>query len=713
MNQAIKNIEKEIERIIDILKLKKSTIEYHNELYYVKATPMLTDYEYDMLVKDYNNDYLLAQKNMDKLFDLLDENDSDDDSISCYNHYDMLLSDLELQVGSSIVEGSNELKMKHDIPMLSLDNSYNIHDIKQFMMNNVLNELTSNEGAFFVFEDKVDGISCSLKYENGIFVRALTRGDGETGEVITDKVMQIGNIPFKLSKNIDIEIRGELVLPVMSLDEINNTMALNKKYKNCRNACAGIIRQKLNNTVNHLLRHIKFIAYQIPNTAAIIQYPDINKSHVKSLEFLKHLNFEVVHYDILTKETIESHSKNIEPLIESILQNVKNYPREYEIDGCVIKYDNKTQYEQIGRTSKFPKWATAFKYKDAEFVTKVLDITWQVGRTGKVTPVAELSPIMIQGSLVSRATLHNIDELTRLRITPGCDVVVIKSATVIPKVLKRHNDDPTKKVTITFPTHCSSCYTKLEKIGTDFVCTNPKCSERVIQSIIFFAGRECYNIEGLGEGIVKQLYLKGLLTDIESIFDLKKHKVNMMNLEGFGKRKVESLLQAIENSKKNDVYRLIAGFGFAGVGKTTSKLLIGLYGSLQGIYDNIKSPADLVKINSIGEVSSLQIMSFIEKIPSIISFCNAHGINTSGLNVAKSDIFKGKTFLLTGKYEHNSRNEYQKLITERMGKVVSSVTKSLTYIVPGKEATQHKVDKARELGVEFITEERLKDMMGN
>lgn len=729
MNEKTFNEELE-ERIIKLVELgtflqqSKSSIKVHDHNYYVLANPTISDYDYDMLVKIHDKKLSEYDDMVKETVGFIDDNYKlGKIDYESYRRFKRQLNELinnaysisvlTLKVGNSL--STEYAKKKHIYPMLSLMNTYNYNEVYDYL-NNIREFVLHNnsELSSFVVEDKIDGLSCSLRYSKGELELALTRGDGETGEVITRKVLNIESIPKNISKDFQGEIRGELVLMDHDFDKILTETGF--EYKNPRNAAAGIIRMKKSDLDSYL----SFIAYDVieENYPSIVYKDEYHRTHTEDLNFLKSQGFTTPNYKEIEFD-FKLSKDDILKIIETEITAIKFNLKEYTIDGAVIKYNDKTMYEAIGRTVKFPKHSVAYKYSDDVYITTIKNIVWQVGRTGRVTPVAEVEPVEIDGSTVSRATLHNIEQMVQLgNVSVGKEVEIIKSAAVIPKILRVVNnylDDITcKKIDkIDIPKYCPSCGTELIIDGPELICTNENCKDRVISSIVFFCGRDYMNITGLSIGIIEKLYNLGFIKNVADLYRLVDRRDELIKIPGMGEKSIDKILNNIELSKKNDLYRLIAGLGFESVGKKVSKDLANKYGNLENIA-KIDNEAELLSINGFGDSIVKDVMKFIKSVPNIIDiFINKFGINDKCLS-SKETInseLKNKVFVFTGTYSLFTRKEYEHEVMIRSGKVSSSVNKNTSYLVLGNNGSESKVKKANELNINIINEEQLCDII--
>jgi len=604
-------------------------------------------------------------------------------------HPDFVTKDSPTQrVGGEI--GTRFSKITHEKPMLSLGNLFSEEDVLDFD-----SKIKKSVSKYTYTADlKIDGLSVSLKYRNGFLVQAATRGDGVVGEDITENVKTIRSIPIKINYIKDLEVRGEIFISKANFEKLNHFRAQQELelFKNPRNAAAGTVRQ-LDPKIVSERKLDAFMHYMTGNI-------DI-KNHYDSLMFLKDLGFKI--------NNKTQNCATINEVINYILEVEKiRFDLPYEIDGVVIKVNEFNLYDDIGYTAKYPKWATAYKFKALEVETVLNAITFQIGRTGVVKPVAELEPVMISGSLVSRATLHNEDFCKDRDIHIKDHVLVRKAGEIIPEVLrvlpeKRKGHEQVFKMVDA----CPKCGTVLVRNPgeADYYCLNPDCEAKHLEGIIHFASRDAYNIEGLGESILTELYNDGFVTDIADIFELKNYYQELITKEGFGEKSISNLIDAIELSKNNTLDKLIFGLGIRHVGSKVSKILVDKIGNLENFYkQNIET---LSEINDIGQAIAKSVSDY---------FSNQNNINllnrlkNYGLNLEyktnktdKETFFTGKTVVLTGSLTKYSRNDAQDIIENLGGNVSSSVSKSTDYILLG-ENPGSKYQKGLSLGVKILTE---------
>jgi len=656
-------MEKRIDELVEIL--QKANYEY-----YVLNNPTLTDQEFDK--------YLRELIELEEKYPDLKRADSP-----------------TLKVGGEVA--SKFKKVRHQKAMLSLPNVFNEEEINDFIKK-IKNE---NLNPTYVCEQKFDGISVSLIYKDGILQTGVTRGDGEVGEDITHNVKTVKSLPLKLSQKIDIEVRGEIIMDKKTLEKINNERAKEglPLLQNCRNAAAGSARQ-LDSKVA-AKRNLDIFIYHLPNPE------DYNiKTHYEALMFMSSLGFKVSKKSVIAKNQKE------------ILNYINNLGKErsslaYDIDGVVIKVNELDIQKRLGFTSKYPKWATAYKFPSEEVFTKLKDIIFTVGRTGQITPNAVLEPVIVMGSTISRATLHNEDYVKMLDLKIGDIVSVHKAGDVIPEVIRalpeRRNGKEKNFVMIDKCPICGEDLIKKEGL-TDYFCLNNNCPARNIESLIHFASRNAMNIDGLGDEIIEILYNLKYVQNITDFYNLYKHKDEIKKLEGFAEKKINNILNSIENSKENSLERLIFGLGINGVGEKTAKLLAKNYGDID-TFMALKEE-DFLLIKDIGPVLAKNIVGFFEENKELIKKIKNLGINTKylGVKIENNEFITGKRFVITGTIDGVSREEITDFIEKNNGSVSSSVSKKTDVVIVGDNPGS-KYQKALELNIEIYDEEKIKKIM--
>ena len=639
--------------------------------YYVLDNPTITDQEYD----DYYNELL----SIEEKYPELKREDSPTN-----------------RVGGAVLDKFE--KVTHDHPMLSFDDIFNEEEI--ILFDERIKKVVST--AHYTLEPKMDGLSGSLIYKNGVLVRGATRGDGVTGEDITTNIKTIKSVPLRLTEDIDIEVRGEIYMSKKSFLEANREKIKNgeKEFANPRNAAAGSIRQ-LDSKVA-AKRNLDFMAYFIPNPE------DYGiKTQKESLEFLRKLGF-------VTNYKLNGYAKNVKDIIkyiDSLSEKRDNLP--FEIDGVVLKVDNLEDEKRLGFTSRVPRWGIAYKFPAKEVLTTLKEIKFTVGRTGKITPNAIFSPVHVSGSLVSKATLHNSDYCIDKDVRVGDTISIRKAGDVIPEVvevkLDRRKED---SVPFKMIENCPMCNSVLVRKDANHYCKNEHCPSRKIESLIHFSSRDAMYIEGFGESIVEDFYNLGYLKNIDDFYTLDKYKDELMLLEGFGEKSISKLLESASNSKKNSLERLLFGLGIRYVGKKTAKILSKYYKTMDNL---IKADFDELKsINDIGDVIAKSIVDYFsdEKNINLINRLKDLNLNMRYLgeevNTSNENI-NGKTFVITGTLSR-PRDEIKEEIEGLGGNVTGSVTKKTDYVIAGEKAGS-KLTKANELGISVLTEEEYNNML--
>lgn len=660
---------KRIAELVEII--NKASYEY-----YLNDNPSITDQEYD--------DYYSELLRLEEAYPELKREDSP-----------------TIRVGGEAL--SKFEKVEHKTPMLSFDDIFNEDEIIAFdeRIRKSINNPT------YTVEPKMDGLSGSLIYEKGLLVRVATRGNGLVGENITANGKTIKSIPLRLKKDIDIEVRGEIYMSKASFEKANKEREANGEalFANPRNAAAGSVRQ-LDSKITSK-RNLDFMAYFIPNPK------DYGiKTQEESLKFLRELGF-VTNYKL---NTTASNAEEIIRDIKALGEIRRSLP--YEIDGVVLKVNNLEDEDKLGYTARVPRWGIAYKFPAEEVLTTLKEIKFTVGRTGKITPNAIFSPVHVAGSLISKATLHNEDYCIAKDVRVGDTISIRKAGDVIPevvRVLKERRNGTEKEFQML--EYCPICHTKIVRKDTeaDYYCPNEMCPARKIENIIHFASREAMNIDGLGESIIEDLYNENFITNITDIYDIDKYEEELMNLEGYGKKKIDNLKSAIKNSKNNSLERLIYGLGIRNVGAKTAKVLAKYYKTL----DNLMTASyeELVNISDIGDIIAKSIINYFnnEDNKNIITELKQLGVNTTYINNSgyeEKDEFKGKTFVLTGSLVNITRDKASEIIESLGGKVSSSVSSKTSVVVVG-DSPGSKYDKALALGIPIWQEEEFLDKIEN
>ena len=649
-------------RIDELIKI----INKANYEYYTLDKPTITDQEYDR----YMNELI----NLEEKYPELISEDSP-----------------TRRVGSKVIDKFK--KVNHEIPMLSLGNVFNETEIIAFD-ERIKKEIKDPK---YVCELKIDGLSVSLQYKDGKLVRGATRGDGVVGEDITHNVETIKTIPLTLNQKIDIEVRGEIYMGKKAFKELNEKRNKNGEelLANPRNAAAGSVRQ-LDSKVA-ASRKLDCIIYHLPNP---LDY-NIN-SHYEALCFMKELGFNV--------SPNNQYVENIDELLSFIeywTENRDSLP--YEIDGIVIKLDNIKNQQKLGLTARSPKWATAYKFPALEVLTKLTDIVFSVGRTGQVTPNALLEPVRIAGSVVSRSTLHN-EEYVKIKDIRIGDIVSIKKAgDVIPEVVepKIERRDGTEREFV-MTEYCPICHSKLVKKETEsaYYCVNEHCDAKKIEGLIHYASRDALYLEGFGEQVVEDFYNLGFLKNFTDFYTLKDHKQELMELEGFGDKSINKLLNNIEKSKSNSLERLLFALGIRYVGSKTAKILAKYYGNIDELMK--ASYDELIEIHDIGKIIAQSVVDYFqdEKNIQLINELKSFNVNMNflGQREETKEDFKDKTFVITGSLETFTRKDAKEKIEIAGGKVTDTVTSKTDVLIVGKSPGS-KFDKAKQLEIEIWQEE--------
>ena len=659
----------------EILKLRKQLEIWANK-YYDEDNPEVSDDEYDMTMKNL--------KALEKEFPDLVTKDS-----------------LTQKVGGHVKEGFE--KVEHEVPLQSLQDIFSFGELEEFKERVYKAAKENNlkeDDVKFVVETKIDGLSAALEYKDGKFVRGATRGNGLVGEDVTENLKTIKTIPKELPEPINIIVRGEVFIGKKEFEKMNEERELNeeKTFANARNAAAGSLRQL--DTKITKKRPLDIYIFNVQK----IEGKEFN-SHFEELKYLKKLGFNV--------NPVLIPCNNIPEAIDAI--NKIGEEREeltFGIDGAVIKVDDLKLREKMGTTSKVPRWAIAYKYPPEKKETKLKDIICQVGRTGAITPMAILEPVKVAGSTISKTTLHNEDFIKEKDIRVGDTIVVQKAGDVIPEILevKKEKRDGTEQV-FEMPKVCPVCGAPVVREEGEAVsrCIGIECPAKLVRNIIHFVSRECMNIDGLGDKIIEQLINRNLISNIADIYFLKFEDI--ATLKKNGQKFTQNLIEAINNSKNNDLYRLIAALGIRHIGKKAAKTLAKKYKTMDSLIN--ASLESLAMTDDIGEISANSIYEFFRQDQTIdlINRLKEANVNMEALDTEDIDNrFEGKTFVLTGTLERFTRKEASDLIEKHGGKTSGSVSKKTDYVLAGEDAGS-KLTKAQNLGVEIITEEQFEEMM--
>ena len=656
-----------------ILELRKLLNQYNYE-YYVLSRPSVSDQEYDSL--------------MHELIDLEKE----------FPEYDDLNSPTK-RVGGFV---ANEFeKIEHKTPMLSLRDIFSSEEVRDF--DKKIKEALGKDDIVYDCELKIDGLAMSLYYEDGNLIYGATRGDGVTGEIVTDNVRTIKAVPLMIKEKGNLEVRGEVYMPKKSFNRLNKEAEEKGEipFANCRNAASGSLRQ-LDSAIC-ANRRLDMFCYTFVNAN---EY-GISKQY-ESLDKLDELGFKTNPHRRICKNVDEvlAYIEHISSIRESL---------EYDIDGVVIKVNDMKYYERIGFTSKTPKYAVAYKFPPEEVVTTLKDIIFTVGRTGRVTPNAVLEPVRVAGSIISRATLHNEDFVNDLGVMINDKIVIRKAGDVIPEVARtlpnRRTGDEIEFKMIDCCPICGSKLIRHEGESAHY-CENMECDARKVEAIIHFASRNAMNIEGLGDKICELFYNLGIIKNIEDIYSLHEHEEELVTLDGFGRKSIDNLIEAIDNSKMNSLERLLFGLGIEQIGSKGAKMLAKHFMTLDNLMD--ASYDDLIKLYDVGDIMATSILEFFndENNRRTIDKLKEAGVNTWYLGkVEESDnVFSNKRVVLTGSLETYTREELTEILESMGAKVSSSVSVKTDYVIVGKNPGS-KYDKAVELNINIIQEEDLKDML--
>lgn len=667
------DIEKKIENL-------RKEIERYSYYYYTKNQSLISDIEFDNLLKELEE--------LEKKYPQFKKENS-----------------LTEKVGAIDLKESKFKKVIHKKPMLSLSNSYNIEDMRAFM-ERVDKSVDDSRRLEYILELKLDGASISVQYEDGKLVRAVTRGDGIEGEDVTENILAIESIPKYLKESITLEVRGEIVLPISNFKKLNEEREKSGEeiFANPRNAASGTLRQLDSEIVRERGLDAYFYFLVEPEKYGM-------KTHKESLEYLKKLGIKTT---------------GVEELIKSISQmenRIKYWEKEresldYETDGLVIKLNDITLWEKVGYTTKSPRWAIAYKFPAKQVSTKLLDITWQVGRTGKVTPVAELEEVELSGSRVKRASLHNMDEIKRKDIKIGDRVFIEKAAEIIPQVVSSIKDIRTgEEREVEEPIVCPVCETPLEKEEglVDLKCPNKTCPAKIQGGMEYFVSRDGMNIQGLGSKIVEKMLELGFIKDVTDIYRLFERKEELVKLDKMGEKSVENLLDSIEKSKFRPYEKTLYALGIPFVGKFMAKVLAKKSKNIDILSEMSKE--ELIEIDGVGEKVANSVVNYFsnEENLEIIESLKKAGVNfkerEEEKKIAENSIFKDKNFLFTGKLERFKREEIKELIESLGGINLSGVSKKLDYLIVGKDAGS-KLEKAQKIGsIKIITEDEFLEMI--
>ena len=672
MARATKDLEEKIEDL-------REKIRHHEYRYFALDDPEISDFDFDKLVEQLKK--LEAE------------------------HPELITPDSPTQrVGGKPREGV--VKVAHASPMLSLDNTYNEEELRSWERR--VHELSGRKDVDYVCELKLDGMSLALVYEDGRLVRGVTRGDGTVGEDVTLNIRTVRSIPLFIRKErlikaglpSDFEVRGELLMPLAAFKKMNDERDAKglSLFANPRNATAGTVRQlDASITAERRLDYFPYILLQNGRT-----YFD---RHSKTLDALEAAGFKV--------NRNHASAKDMEAVWAFIQEwEGKREKLPYEIDGVVIKVDRTGLQDELGFTGKAPRWAIAYKYAARAGITQIEAIRVQVGRTGKLTPVAELAPVAIGGTTVRNATLHNMDEIERLAVKIGDWVQVERGGDVIPKVTKviEDKDHPRGHKTFHMPEKCPVCGTHVVKTEgeVDYRCVNANCPAKLRETILHFASRHVLNIEGMGDALVAQLTERGLVKNVADIYKLTKD--DLLSLERMGDKSAQNVLDEIEASKKLPLERVIFGLGIRFVGERTAQFLAEHFGSMDALMS--ASPEELEEVNEVGPRIAESIHEFFSEPRNreLVKRLRDAGLMFSGKKRERGTRLAGKTFVLTGTLLNYTREQAKKMIEDAGGRVSGSVSKKTDYVVAGSDAGS-KLDKAKELGVSVIEEQEMEKLL--
>ena len=638
------------------------------EKYYMGNESDVSDYDYDMMMRELSG---LEEK-----------------------YPELLKSDSPTHRVGGRSDNTFE-EVVHTVRMESLQDAFSEEEIYSF--DSRVKKVFSD--ARYVVEPKIDGLSCSLEYRDGVLVRASTRGDGNVGEDVTANVKTIRSVPLKLKEKVPfIEVRGEVYMSHSSFDELVAQQELNeeKTFKNPRNAASGSLRQK--NPKITASRKLDIFVFNIQQ----MESDEEIHSHWDSLKYLERLGFKTIPgYQIC--DTAE----DVMNKIADIGDNRGNL--EFDIDGAVIKVDDFSMRDELGSTAKFPKWAVAFKYPPEEKPTKLLEVEIQVGRTGVLTPTAIFEPITLAGTTVSRATLNNADFISEKEIAIGDIIIVRKAGDIIPEVLgvKEHKGE---NPTFSYPDRCPACDSAVVREDGEVAirCLNPDCPAQLLRKLIHFCSRDAMDIEGLGSAVLEQLVNENLISKASDIYRLS--PIELVSLERMGEKSTLNLLEAIEKSKENDLYKLIFALGVHHIGLKAAKLLANHFGDMNELLSATKE--DIMEIDGMGDVSADTLVKTLAlpETRDMIEEFKSMGLNMKNLTEIEDKRFEGMTFVLTGTLEKYGRREAQEIIEKFGGKASGSVSAKTSIVLAGENAGS-KLKKANELGIKVITEDEFQEMI--
>lgn len=639
---------------------------YYATKYYDDDAPEISDFEYDMLMNEL--------KNLEKEFPEFVSKNS-----------------LTQKVGGTVKEGFE--KVEHAVPLQSLQDVFSLEEVNEFCLKMQKENVTE-----YVVETKIDGLSVALEYKNGEFIRGATRGNGLVGEDVTENLKTIKHIPQKLKEPIDIIVRGEVFIGKEDFDKLNETLDEDEKFANARNLAAGSLRQLDSKIAASRPLDIFIFNVQKCETKEFT-------SHYESLKYLKSIGFNI-NPVLIPCDSV----KKVENAIEKIGEMRPNL--DFGIDGAVVKVDNLALREKIGTTFKTPKWAVAYKYPPEQKETVLKDIICQVGRTGAITPMAILEPVVVAGSKISKTTLHNEDFVKEKDLKIGDRVIIQKAGDVIPEVVRAVVEKRTgEEKDFEMPTTCPVCGGEVIRVPGQSVnkCIGIECPARNLRNIEHFASKEAMNIDGLGEKVIEQLYEKGLIHNIADIYSLKVEDV--ASLKKDGKKFAEKLINNINKSKENNLDKLITALGIEQVGAKSAKILAKRFGTMDDLAK--ANFGTLTFVDDIGEITANSIREFFmqDQTKDLLKKLKTAGVNMQEIEDENSDNrFLGKTFVLTGTLEKFTRDEASEIIEKFGGKTSGSVSKKTSYVLAGEDAGS-KLTKAQSLGIPIITEAQFDEMI--
>lgn len=656
-----------MDKIKRIQELVKQLNEYRDS-YYNEARPVVSDAAYD------------------KLFDELSELEKETG---------VVYANSPTQTVGYVVKSELE-KVKHSHPMLSLDKTKSVDDLVKFAREKDC-----------ILSLKMDGLTCLLTYENGELVQAETRGDGEVGELITHNAKVFDNIPLTIDYKGHFEIEGEAIITYDDFNKINEFLSDDKKYKNPRNLASGSVRQLDSKTAAK--RHIKFIAWKVPT-----EVPEgiCSNSFLHRLMCARDFGFEIISFLAYSS----SDKEHLPEMIESLKTKAHNYG--YPIDGLVMTYNDIQYGESLGMTGHHPKHSIAFKFYDEEVETVLKNIEWSMGKIGSLTPVAIFDPVEIDGTMVERASLHNVSILTKLDLQIGDTIIVYKANQIIPQVKENLSAKDRESAYIRIPSQCPVCESSTQIVKENdsevLMCTNPHCKGKLLGRVSHFVSKKGMDISGLSEETIKKFIELGWITEITDVYNLEQHYDRLSTMSGFGKKSVDKLRKSIENSKTVRLDKFITSLSIPGIGTSQSKELVKAFGAWDKFRDASVGYYNFTQLDGFGDVLNNNIHSWFEDMSNIADYLASLMTFESEDNSKTNNSLNGKSFVVTGKvYKFKNRDEVKEAIEKFGGKVTGSVTKSTFALINNDiESNSSKNKKAKELGVRIINEEQLIEMLG-